>query len=467
MNSSLFFPKNINIKPLFENIKDEDYFEPIKQLDKYFSPCDYFKKVLQHNKLTDIVKMKYIMCKPDIKCIFVKKKINIKSIVFEKKVKLNYIGIDNLKLQLHCIQNQDPNVNISSNEIYSDNFNDYYFIFYNKDAAITEKDKDNILIKTNTFIDTVIMSKIAFNKNTIHSLNFRFRDRRYFKKTTKILSNILYYFYKRLTLLEMESFILKHGINEYSFGIRKARDIDLIVTSCGKKIKDLSLFCYINSFIDINYEEICMKETHKMILKEYCKYFNINEKHIFFDENIYYYFYGLKIFKFDVNIFDRYSICSTRAFSLLIYLNLKLNKKIPIPSIPTKKIFFGIIRNTNPIKYYYIPLHNLTNSKQKKKYIKYLHKIAKKKKLKKYTVVCHYNLFLYNNDIKRFQKYNILNKNINKYLEIVDQNKFVTVVGKYLKNIYKLRLTNKEILEIIRKNNNRPAVFNNLLQYNI
>ena len=75
MDSSLFFPKNINIKPLFENIKDDDYFEPIKQLDKYFSPCDYFKKVLQHNKLTDVVKMKYIMCKPDIKCIFVKKKL--------------------------------------------------------------------------------------------------------------------------------------------------------------------------------------------------------------------------------------------------------------------------------------------------------------------------------------------------------------------------------------------------------
>ena len=75
----------LKIKPIFSNIKDGDYFEPVKKMKEIFSKSIYLDKILNKNKINDFIILQYILCKNDIRLIISQDKESIRN-MFKQKI---------------------------------------------------------------------------------------------------------------------------------------------------------------------------------------------------------------------------------------------------------------------------------------------------------------------------------------------------------------------------------------------
>ena len=285
--------------PLFSNVNEFDYMEPIKKLTEYYKNFNknYYKNLLDLYQLPilkdnlqnydiidpidkDEIMLQYIKCRPNTFVItvwsigmikfnelekFLKTKGNI---YYTKIINLSKNAVRNLmfwmydefrissklefiekKLDYTNTQNYDNKVGF----IIFDNINNYNLsgqgsIFKkeirNKIVELLDVNKENIrgndVVHINDyFYQTVEYSQIILNKNSLKVLEHQDvrKYNNYLMKTTNLkIQTLRKWMYNNLSLLEIMRMLIISSLVLFAYTIRKSNDIDGFMLNRGNSI---------------------------------------------------------------------------------------------------------------------------------------------------------------------------------------------------------------------------------------
>lgn len=284
----VYRPINYNY-PLFSDIREYDYMEPIKKLDEYFknTESNYYSELYQKydvpiisqplNTLDlidptdqDEIMFNYVKCRPKVFIITVwsigmskfKELINYLSekgnIYYEKIVTLSKNAIRNLMFWMYDefrisakLEFIEKKLDYTKTQPYN---NEVGFIFFdnvndqklsgqgssfktelrNKIIELINADKKEIrgndVIHINDyFYQTIEYSQIILNKNTLELLekqDVRKYDNNLMKSTNLKIQTFRKWIYNNLKPLEIMRIMIMGSLVLYSYGIRKSNDID-------------------------------------------------------------------------------------------------------------------------------------------------------------------------------------------------------------------------------------------------
>lgn len=279
--------------PMFDDIKERDFYEPISRLSKYFKQGNYYEKIIKIYPKSDIEKLSNNIAESDRDLIFfeyLKCKKNIfvltfwpilvdnidtneipkilkkyGKICYTKSIKLNRNGLLNLMFWMYDEFTYSHRIEFITKKLDYVNAteeNNIMFIFLENttgskisgQASLAKREirntlyemisydkKDQIrgndLIHINDFFyQSVNYSKIILNSNSLNVLkeqNIKSVISPFF-----IVSNLKLQTFKKwitlnMSLLEQERLITLGSIVLYAYGYKKSNDIDSVYVSCG------------------------------------------------------------------------------------------------------------------------------------------------------------------------------------------------------------------------------------------
>ena len=413
----------INVLPLYDNIKDGDYFEPIKLLSKQFKNIKYFKTLLDKKKVNEYVLLMYILCRKDIRICITNNKNNSlekKSIYYKKLSLKNPNQKNNFAILLSFFDKNKYN-----DIIKKINKNIIHIFFCNH--TISNNKKLDIIFVTKNFFETVIHSKFLLDKLAIKYLKYQnLKNSLKLKNSIKNYTDFVNYVYNKLSLLEIETLFLCSGIVSFYFGLREFTDFDIFLLDYNKSNDIHKILTKSNFDIDIYSDNKKIKTKYikslfvdKIFHDAMKNIDNINNyDDIFFNPKCYINFFGIKIVNVKYNIYWRYVRGRPSSLSELIAYIIKLKINVPLFRIP----------RVNYLTPYLIEKNKNNNSKDVKRSYReytYLKKILNSNKYK--------------------NKYKILKVN-------VKENVFINTIKFYLLTKYGIKMDKNKIKDLINKN---------------
>ena len=379
---------NLYVKPLFRDIKEQDYLTPYKLLGSILK-TDYFKNQIKSGKINDDIFLKYLMCRPKMRIyIFDKQQDFIEefiNVAYYKKIILNQTKYNNLVLQLKSITQKFDNIKVKSQHVH------HLHIFFTEEDVSKKyelKGNPDLLYQSKSFIESIINAKLLLNENSLKYLEYQRFDKIISFKTSILKFNkFMVWIYKNLNLLDLEYICVWSGMLSFSFGIREFSDIDMHIyqnsyyKSLYKKFKSFNIHGIeldIPDDYNTNLSSLKPNQSFKLVEKytndikiDSIKLLNKGSSliDIYFNHNNYYYFYGLKFVNLGTQFYWRYTRQRPAPMADLIAFKLISNINVPIPEVPN--ISYNCLRfynrkdmvNTMPneYKYYYNVYKNYPN----------------------------------------------------------------------------------------------------------
>ena len=356
-------------KPLFNNIKINDYLEPIRKLEEYYKdiPVTYYSDILKKyknirilNKNHEDILLQYLQCRPNAKIIVafsehdvtatknkLKKETNFyyhKSVTMSKK---EVIALMYQLLYDECSTYQNLKNYTEKLGFKDENRLEVYFYentFFSKESMVKETKQNKSMVKktkqnkninkkeieldmdhftNDSFDELILMLSIFLNENSLELLRMQNIERLYkFKNSLckKIFIELKNNFYKNLTLLELNSRIITSSFILYLYGFRTCNDVDVKYIYINKKYSR-------GHYIDL--VEIPNDLYIENNLDKYISYYNM-----VIDPSYYLYFLGNKIITLDLEMKKKvYRKNRPRAFVDIIYVNEQLGKKYKLPEL--------------------------------------------------------------------------------------------------------------------------------------
>jgi hypothetical protein len=347
----------LNIRPLFNGIKENDMDTPIKLLKKHYPNVDWYKKI---KKNSDTARMYYILCRPDLKCIisteqltgngvFIKMNENGTKYLFFQLLTIRYSFIKSIKLIEELIDK-----NIIKNGLY---------IYFTSGNQSQDKLK-NILYKSVNFLETSIAAKLILhsqNKWYLENSDYVNLSKPHFWEGFKVFNQVGLWLYKTFSLLELERFIIGSGVFWMYLGQRPVGDIDILVSKEGSTSESNSKIIdrfYVKNesgeYVHFNDPNDNLSEIAEIWLEDvnwwsYLKYLiDAPAKHVtngsikkpsqyMFYPECFIYWYGFKCINYEISIISRYIRNRPRATAEMIVHNMKFPNS-PIPDLPVHYI---------------------------------------------------------------------------------------------------------------------------------
>jgi hypothetical protein len=410
---------DIGLKPLFDNIKKFDYSEPTKKLSEYYKGSDpnYFKELYSKVKntkwsapvfwddfslLVDGMMLNYIQCFPNMSLMvlwptcdiskhikqtnFYKKLEENGTIHGGKKITMSRKQIQGLIFQLYYDKSGFKNffrikkkqLNSNANE----RLNTVHFLFYecNKPEIISGKDATfktelrEILKKesgksddfpanfflhvTDTFAQTVEISKLICNRNSMRFLNYQRLDRLLcggFHRSLAIFMTFKKWLYSTFHPLDHTRFLTFSSILLYLLGAREMNDLDVLIHHLPdpNKSKTKDFMKHVKFYLEdektkfpfIDYSMKGKQGWCKGGEKEYlCTWFESEWPQKFqarslqeaiLNPRFHLYYFGIKIISLNADISRRLSRGRAAAYADLIALKDIYEIKIKIPNVPS------------------------------------------------------------------------------------------------------------------------------------
>ena len=363
------------IKPLFDNIKETDYDEPLKKLKN-----PYLNKYITKEK-NDTMMNFFIKSQKDISIITVfpkalKQEDNMKELLnklkkngtvhYTKELTVNFYTMYNIIYHFYSHERRMKKNShilfklnkIGFNDIHSEN--KLLVIVYshkNKEVPLhgnsspfkmelrqlfTLGDDDalyDFLHVNNNDNESYEYSNIFFNENTMKFLkkqqSWKILDMKY----TIRLFNRLKEFYAKYSLLELEqSMIFSSGIL-FTYGLREINDLDVIMLSSDnitqKIVDDFNKENKKHFDLDLSYEN--SPEFNKEWIDELNTRANMcgakDYRELIFNPEYHYYFMGFKFLRLKCDIFTRFKRGRPAQITDLLILRqaLNLNYQLSIP----------------------------------------------------------------------------------------------------------------------------------------
>lgn len=274
-----------------------------------------------------------VMSEPNIRMIIsFDKSIVVNNIIYRKKVtNINEQHGRNIFYQLAVM-------NGHSIEAYprKDNYSiDVYFV-----DSIDTKNED-VIITTN-FYNTVIGAKLMLNKNSLEVLKYQNLDNfnaYRMKDSRSMLNKFINILNEDCSLAKQEDIICYHGIIAYYLGLRPITDVDC-------SVKDDKVYATLRNYDWIDPVNLLalseQKERWVQSVLDSTKLKNFDE--IMYNPKNYMYILGIKCFSLDINMIQRYFRQRPKAVGEIIAFNTLNKKQYPIPPIPN--IYVLSDRNT-------------------------------------------------------------------------------------------------------------------------
>jgi len=379
------------IKPMYDNIKYKDYFEPIKRYSK--DNDNVFDDIIKKNKINDYVMQYYIKSSIDISIIVIypsalkHEKLTDKlidklkengDIHYIKDIEIDYFMAYNIIYQLYSTEermkkNSDLIYKIERLGFINDGSTSKIKIIA---YTLTNKSK-RINGESAPFKMEYEYSGMFFHENSLSFLKkqktWRLLD---MQKTLKLMNFIKKFFYD-YSLNEFEKLIIFSSGTLYTYGIREARDIDCILLenkdptkkestkekdiACKDKdktheinyvllennvIKPSDIDKILSKEIDITYKGT--KEYNKQWedeLNNRAKLFGAkNYKELIINPKYYYYFMGFKILRLKFDIILRFKRNRPAQFTDLLVIRQMFNLGYKL-KIPDKNTTFNKSKN--------------------------------------------------------------------------------------------------------------------------
>lgn len=381
------------IKPLYENIKYKDYFEPIKRYSQ--ENDNVFSDIIKKEKIDDYVMQYYIKSTTDISIIVVypsalkhpklvnkliKKLEENGDIHYTKDIEMNYFMAYNMIYQLYSTEKRmktNPLIQYKIERlgfVNNDNFNTIKIIVYtltNKEKPINGKSAEFKMelrdifvqedIKTTTYLpeqdkyprgyDYLHVSDdnnqsyeyagMFFHEN---SLKFLKRQKTWrlidMYKTQKLLNLTKNFFYD-YSLNEFEKLMIFSSGVLFTYGIREANDIDCVLIE-NNVIKPSDIETKLDKDIDITYKGTKnYNQKWEDELNNRAKIFGAkNYKELVTNPKYYYYFMGFKIIRFKYDLILRFKRYRPAQFTDLLVIRQMFNFGYKL-KIPEKNITFN------------------------------------------------------------------------------------------------------------------------------
>jgi endonuclease/exonuclease/phosphatase family metal-dependent hydrolase len=371
----IFWCCNKQIKPLFDDIKEDDYVSPLKRLNnpylnKYISdePNDtmmnYYIKSMKDISIITVFP-KALHQEDNMKKLFSKLKEN-GTIHYTKELVVNFYTMYNIVYQYYA---HERRMKLNSHIIYKleklgftdvHSKNKILVIVYkhkNKDIplqgnsspfkqALRElfllNEEDSLydfLHANNDDNEAYEYANMFFNKNTMKFLkkqqSWKILDMKY----TIRLFNRLKEFYHNYSLMEIEnSMIFSSGIL-FTYGLREINDLDVIMLSSDNiSEKEITDFNSDKKYdLDISYEK--NKEFNAEWIKELNTRANMcgakDYKELILNPRYHYYFMGMKFLRLKCDIYTRFKRGRPAQITDLLILRQSLKLKYEL-SIPTE-----------------------------------------------------------------------------------------------------------------------------------
>ena len=397
------------IKPLYDNIKYKDYFEPIKKFSKENN--NLFTNIIKKKEINDLVMQYYIKASTDISIIVIypsalkhKKLINqiIKNlenngdIHYSKDIDLDYFMAYNLIFQLYASERRmKSNVDImyKINRLgFKDDgeINKIKIIVYtlkNKDKKINGKSAEFKMELRDLFVQedikTTIYNKeddryprgydylhvsddnnqayeysgIFLHENSLKFLKKQKSWRILEMKKTKLLIDRIKNFMYDYSQYELEKLMIFSSGVLFAYGIREANDLDCILLDCNSINPKLIDHLNKNSF-DISYRgtKDCSKEWCAELNNRAIIFGAKNYDELVINPKYYFYFMGLKIIRLKCDLLLRLKRGRPSQMTDLLVIrqmfNFGYNLKIPKTTTEyNKKKGKDEITNVNKDKY--------------------------------------------------------------------------------------------------------------------
>jgi hypothetical protein len=431
---------DLEIETLYENINDGDYFEPVKRLSLDNPKSKYLKKLSKSKKVNDDIFLKYLLCKKNVKLLICKES-NINDIfrskpeiLYQKSINTTNKGFYAMMFNFYSLRESEENFYSNISEMKLNDEKKKLNIFFYKASEnhnnMEIQNFSNIYYFSTTFIETVIVSKTLLNENSIKIMEkqnlSRFSNLISNEKTNNKFNNLIKQYYTIFNMHQQDLFLIVSGLTEFSLGMKKFTDIDILSTQNNLYDEIIKL-----DFIDIK-----KKDHLKSIEKKYNyfsnKLFKIKN---FYDEidnpKLYYYFYGIKFINIKFVLINKHGSNFSRTFAFFYYyLNyIDPKEKIKFNKLPNYKIDTRYSYHTD---IFYIMFQEIFNVKIK----------ADKSNIREYMIEGKQLVF---------KKYNINDNSKNKVYE-VDKEKFYKTIQSYLNKVYSTNVSIEELKEYISNN---------------
>lgn len=396
------------IKPLYDNIKYKDYFEPIKKFSEENN--NTFELVIKNKKIDDIVMQYYIKASTNISIVVIypsalkHEKLIDKMITkleqngdihYSKDIELDYYMAYNLIFQLYASEkrmksNSDIVYKINRLGFKLDNINKIKVIIYtlkNTEKQINGKSAEFKMelrdifvqedIKTSPYKETNDMYPRGYDYLHVsddnnqsyeyaglflheNSINFLKKQKTWrileMEQTQKLINKMKSFMYD-YSQKELEKLMIFSSGVLFAYGIREANDLDCILLEC-ENIKPELIEELNKQDMDISY-----KGTKEWVdgwvdqLNNRAIIFGAKNYHdLIINPKFYFYFMGLKIIRLKCDLMIRFKRGRPAQMTDLIVIRqmFNLGYKLKIPETTTKyseKEGKDIITQVNKNKY--------------------------------------------------------------------------------------------------------------------
>lgn len=383
---------NKQIKPLYDDIKYKDYFEPIKRYSK--ENDDVFNDIIKKKEINDYVMQYYIKASTDISIIviypnalkhpklvdqlIVKLKKN-GDIHYIKDMEIDYYMAYNIVYQLYATEERMKNNSSIQYKIQRlgfniNNFDKIKIIVYtliNKENPINGQSAKFKMELRDIFVQEDIKttiykpeqdeyprgydylhisddnnqsyeySGIFFHENTLKFLKRQKTWRLLYMNKTQKLLNLMKNFFYDYSLNEFEKLMIFSSGVLFTYGIREANDIDCILIE-NNIIKPSDIETKLDKDIDITYKGT--KEYNQQWedeLNNRAKMFNAKDyKELITNPKYYYYFMGFKIIRLKFDLILRFKRNRPAQFTDLLVIRQMFNLGYKL-TIPKSNITFN------------------------------------------------------------------------------------------------------------------------------
>lgn len=274
---------DVDIEPMF-NINKFDFIKPIEKLYSYYKVQYYknlYKKYRSYSFHTpvfiniydveiDEIMLQYVKCFKNLRVILVlennKDKLgDIKNIHITKKLYLNLNQTRGVINQLYCINGNIHNINKIDDKMKQLNIhrnNNVVYCYFIEDIDISNK---YIIGKTNNFVETIELSQILLNRESIKLLNHQRLDR-FYKKDFKlsILKHMVFkkFLYKKFKLIDHIRILTVSASVLLMLGTTYADDIDIFIYHKPIKAKTGNLYKIIEKYLFDDKTKLLFVDTH-------------------------------------------------------------------------------------------------------------------------------------------------------------------------------------------------------------
>ena len=365
---------------LFDKIKPYDYSSVANKLEKYYKTTnvDIFNKLVNLSKTIEKNKIifdpnenislllsYYVQCRPDVKISISTNIINnrfLYSITHQKRkiyavkpIRLLYREAISFFYQIYFLRNNFKSfgdLQTFVNNLYLRKSDMYFVIVIYEGVDIDIK--NSYSFNSETFQETIELTKFVFNKNSMENLNNIF-VRNYFNPKFQGCFDYLKFFKKyiieNVLPIDRERIMIYSSAILFVFGIRPCQDLDVYINWLPLKgqNKDFAnkLIKLVNannkfSFIDMAFKE--QGEWVKGGKKEYLdEWFLIDWPNLFgakdmqevvFNPIFNFQFMGLKFLSLNGDIARRKCRSRPASYADLIAINYYLKMNVDIPQLP-------------------------------------------------------------------------------------------------------------------------------------